>query len=108
MNNQYSRGCGYNYRRSAQRDISMERRSAEKRSMDGRRGENCPAEDRCMEKHSMNDCHMDNHSMEKSLAMGYVPMQVWSQPLPPGKGLQIGTIFSDLYKPFCGTGGVCR
>ena len=83
MNNQYSRGCGYNYRRSAQRDISME-------------------------KHSMNDCRMENHSMEKSLAMGYVPMQVWSQPLPPGKGLQIGTIFSDLYKPFCGKGGACR
>ncbi|MDD2958372.1 MAG: spore coat associated protein CotJA [Lachnospiraceae bacterium] len=40
--------------------------------------------------------------------MGYVPMQSWSTPLAPCKGLQIGTIFADLYKPFCGKRGVCR
>ena len=40
-----------------------------------------------------------------ALAMAYVPMQTWSRPLPPCKGLEIGTIFADLNKPFCGKGG---
>ena len=42
-------------------------------------------------------------------AMGYVPIQQWSAPFDLRKGLQMGTIFPDLCKPFCGKGGaVCR
>lgn len=42
-------------------------------------------------------------------AMGYVPFQKWSAPFDLCKGLQLGTIFPDLCKPFCGKGGaVCR
>lgn len=103
MNNQYSRGCGYNYRRSPQRDIAMERRSMENRRMEN----NC-AENRYPGECSMANQRMEKCSMEKSLAMGYVPMQMWSQPLPLDKSLRIGTIFADLHKPFCGKGGVCR
>lgn len=42
------------------------------------------------------------------IAMGYVPMQVWSQPMAPARGLQVGTIFADLDKPFCGRGGAWK
>ncbi len=42
-------------------------------------------------------------------AMGYVPYQKWSTPFELARGLQMGTIFPDLCKPFCGKGGaVCR
>lgn len=150
MNNQYSRGCGYNYRRSAQRDMNMtrsgssnsrmqgpemscpvrrsvenkalENRHMENRSMDGRCMEERAREGRCMDEGTMEDRCMEERtmegrcmekrtemrSMERPLAMGYVPMQVWSAPLPICKGLRIGTIFADLHKPFCGRGGLCR
>lgn len=39
------------------------------------------------------------------LAMSYVPYQQWSTTFEPCKGLQAGTIFPCLYKPFCGKGG---
>lgn len=34
------------------------------------------------------------------LAMSYVPMQKWSQPLPIEKGFKRGTIFAELDLPF--------
>ena len=97
-NHQYSRGCSYTYRRSVQRDMAMENRSRE----------NCAKAERSMECPPGENCSRKDHSMEKPLAMGYVPMQRWSQPLPLAKGLQTGTIFKDLHKPFCGKGGACR
>lgn len=111
MNNQYSRGCGYNYRRSAQRDMNMTRSGSSGNRMQGpemgcsirRSVENRAEESNCMEGR-----RMEEHSMERPLAMGYVPMQMWSTPLPVCKGLRIGTIFADLHKPFCGRGGLCR
>ena len=42
------------------------------------------------------------------LAMGYVPCQEWEQTYEPCKGLQAGTMFPSLHKPFCGKGGKCR
>lgn len=39
------------------------------------------------------------------LAMGYVPMQRFGQTYDLRTGLQAGTIFPDLHKPFCGKGG---
>ena len=99
MNHQpYSRGCSYNYRRSVQQDMAMGSRSRE----------NCPTEEHTMECPPVENCSREDHFMEKPLAMGYVPMQRWSQPMPLTKGLQTGTIFTDLNKPFCGKGGACR
>lgn len=86
MSNQYSRGCGYNYRRSMQ----MPREAAMPQS-------SCSC-----------TFSSDSRPPRRSLAMGYVPMQIWSQPLAPCKGLQIGTIFADLDKPFCGRGGAWK
>ena len=42
------------------------------------------------------------------LAMGYVPDQHWGDTFELCKGLQAGTIFPCLHKPFCGKGGKCR
>ena len=42
------------------------------------------------------------------LAMAYVPYQQWNQTFDLGKALKVGTIFPELYKPFCGKGGACR
>lgn len=53
-------------------------------------------------------CAMSWNSKDFPIAMGYVPMQKWSRPMNLCQGLQYGTIFEDLNKPFCGKGGVCR
>lgn len=44
------------------------------------------------------------------LTMAYVPMQFWRQVYDLETGLQKGTIFPDLYKPFYGAGrnSCCR
>lgn len=36
------------------------------------------------------------------LAMAYIPWQYWETPLEPCKGLEAGTIFPELIKPFTG------
>lgn len=67
----------------------------------------------------MNECHSWSNTCVSEvyhhlshgnapLAMGYVPYQEWSQTYEPCKGLQEGTIFPCLHKPFCGKGGTCR
>ncbi len=38
------------------------------------------------------------------LAMAYVPLQRYGNLYSDSKGLQAGTIFADLDKPFCGEG----
>lgn len=42
---------------------------------------------------------------DMAIAMAYVPWQMWCNVLDAEKGLCCGTIFEDLNKPFCGTGG---
>lgn len=42
------------------------------------------------------------------LAMAYVPWQKWQNVFEPCKGLQCGTIFEELVKPFHGKGGCNR
>lgn len=39
------------------------------------------------------------------LAMAYVPYQQWETPYALCTGLNAGTIFPGLCKPFCGKGG---
>lgn len=40
------------------------------------------------------------------LAMAYVPWQEWQNIYEAEKGFHRGTIFEELDKPFCGTGGL--
>ncbi|MDD3279499.1 MAG: spore coat associated protein CotJA [Lachnospiraceae bacterium] len=48
------------------------------------------------------------HGMQTP-GMGYVPNQQFGKTFELCKALQVGTIFPELYKPFCGKGGgVCR
>lgn len=42
------------------------------------------------------------------LAMAYVPWQEWRAVYEAEKGFHRGTIFEELDKPFCGTGGCQR
>ena len=42
------------------------------------------------------------------IAMAYVPWQRWGTLYDPEKGLECGTIFPDLNKPFLGVRGGCR
>ncbi len=44
---------------------------------------------------------------EAPLAMAYVPYQQWETLFPLCTGLNVGTVFPGLYKPFCGKGGKC-
>lgn len=51
------------------------------------------------------DCD-ELHGM--TLAMAYIPWQEWQNLYDADQGLHKGTIFSELDKPFLGTGGCCR
>ncbi len=54
----------------------------------------------------MTQKNMGNMALDTlSLAMGYVPMQRFGKTFDLRTGLQAGTIFPDLHKPFCGKGG---
>ena len=45
---------------------------------------------------------------DKSLAMAYVPWQIWRDLYEAEKGFQCGTIFKELNLPFLGKGGSKR
>ena len=45
---------------------------------------------------------------EFPVAMAYVPWQRWETLYDPEKGLECGTIFPELNKPFLGVRGGCR
>lgn len=45
---------------------------------------------------------------DMSLAMAYVPWQMWRDIYDAEKGLSCGTIFQELNKPFLGKRGVKR
>lgn len=53
---------------------------------------------------------MYGHADQMVPAMAYVPMQKWEGTFDPGKGLEMGTIFPSLCRPFCGRGkrGGCK
>lgn len=98
MSNQYSYGCGYNYRRSSSREASCQR------TRGNRSGMPYSAEMQTAMPRMAQGCS----DSQWPVAMGYVPMQVWSQPVPLCRGLRAGTIFADLNKPFCGKGGAWK
>ena len=51
---------------------------------------------------------VQEHLQMLPLAMAYVPMQKFGKVYEPARGFQLGTIFPELCKPFCGKGGECR
>lgn len=50
----------------------------------------------------------DHFPADMPIAMAYVPWQRWQKIYEPCKGLQRGTIFEELDKPFLGKGGMRR
>lgn len=48
------------------------------------------------------------HADELPLTMAYVPCQKFCHTFELYKGFQMGTIFPELCKPFCGKRGGCR
>ena len=53
------------------------------------------------------DTH-DHFPADMPIAMAYVPWQKWQDIYEPCKGLESGTIFKELDKPFLGKGGMRR
>ncbi len=52
-------------------------------------------------------CHTHIHWGDTPIAMAYVPKQKYGTIFDLCKALEVGTIFPELYKPFCGKGGGC-
>ncbi|HJC10141.1 MAG TPA: spore coat associated protein CotJA [Candidatus Blautia merdigallinarum] len=48
------------------------------------------------------------HADQLPLTMAYVPCQKFSNTFELCRGFQMGTIFPELCKPFCGKRGGCR
>lgn len=53
------------------------------------------------------DTH-DHFPADMPIAMAYVPWQKWQDIYDTVKGLECGTIFKELDKPFLGKGGMRR
>lgn len=61
----------------------------------------------------MQDCNMKDRPkcckqtvfVEAPAAMAYVPWQEFHETYPLCKALQLGTVFPELCKPFCGRRG---
>ena len=52
-------------------------------------------------------CTASIHWHDKPIAMAYVPKQKYGELFDLSKALEVGTIFPELCKPFCGKGGGC-
>lgn len=52
-------------------------------------------------------CNNQLHWHDMPIAMAYVPKQNYSKFFDLSKSLEVGTIFPELCKPFCGKGGGC-
>ena len=55
-----------------------------------------------------NACPSEDAWKDKSLAMAYVPWQIWRDIYETEKGFHCGTIFKELNLPFLGNGGYKR
>ncbi len=47
------------------------------------------------------NCNKDNTAPQNALSMVYAPYQKWKDIFDPATSLAKGTIFEELYKPFC-------
>ncbi|MDO5539437.1 MAG: spore coat associated protein CotJA [Eubacteriales bacterium] len=61
----------------------------------------------CKMRESKSMCHHDDPIAGMPLAMAYVPWQTFHHTFETCKALQVGTIFPELCKPFCGKRGGC-
>ncbi len=61
-----------------------------------------------MENSCVNEIYYHLTESQAPLAMAYVPYQQWEATYDLCTGLQVGTVFPCLHKPFCGKGGCCR
>ncbi|MDD7738573.1 MAG: spore coat associated protein CotJA [Fusicatenibacter sp.] len=67
-----------------------------------------PGQQMAMRQGMMSECKMSDSSVSSAKmvpAMAYVPMQQFEQTYDLAVGFQMGTIFPELCKPFCGKGG---
>ncbi len=58
-----------------------------------------------MQDRNLNSCKTPSSGraiIKAPLAMGYVPWQEFRETFDKGKAFQVGTIFPELCKPFCG------
>jgi len=53
-------------------------------------------------------CTAHIHWHDMPIAMAYVPKQKYGTLFDLSKALEVGTIFPELCKPFCGKGGGCK
>lgn len=80
--------------------------SPQNRDMSGRSSCCRPAPKCCCD--MVEDTGIYEHADQLPLTMAYVPMQKYTTTFDLCKGLQMGTIFPELCKPFCGKRGKCR
>lgn len=89
----------------------MERYSEQDCSCQRNRSMNRSVEPQCEYDSMMKNRRVHGHKHagvdSMTVAMQYVPWQHWDQIYCPEEGLQYGTIFPELNKPFYGR-GACR
>lgn len=64
--------------------------------------------DNCGCSDKIEDTNIYKHADQLPLTMAYVPRQKFTNTFNLCKALQVGTIFPEMCKPFCGKRGVCR
>lgn len=113
-NYQMGRSCGRPYRTTC----GMNRMPASERMpMPERMPARTSGQNECERKNSCS-CHLPGTTSKEAaiyakadqlpLTMAYVPCQRFSDTFDLCRSLQMGTIFPELCKPFCGKRGMCR
>ena len=94
----YNRTCGMNRPQTSDREMNRS-------GCSGGNVENC----RCvMPGVKRKNDEMFSHLQHLEPAMAYVPCQEFTENFPLQYALNVGTIFPQLCKPFCGKRGVRR
>ena len=81
---------------------SMQSRQSRQSMQSGQSSQGC-----CRQMNGCPDTH-DHFPADMPIGMAYVPWQKWQDIYEHGKGLECGTIFRELDKPFLGKGGMRR
>lgn len=66
----------------------------------------CPAETICPDRQTCPSSQI--YWEDLPVGMAYIPSQKYCDTYPLSKGLEMGTIFPEMCKPFCGKGGGCH
>lgn len=86
---------------NCQNNMRYPRRSMSMQPPQSMQAARSPRTDGCPDTH-------DHFPADMPIGMAYVPWQKWQDIYDPGKGLESGTIFRELDKPFLGKGGMRR